>query len=262
MKISVIHNVRSWTDIFGERKIEDTSLEEIEIEVVDEQLMFPQEEDHNVNLWENTAVGYVVGLWPHIPTMESHQCHMWKDKGDLESITHGKDSFILRFSDPEEMKQALEGGPWFIRGKPFLLKKWEQGESLEKECLMDVLVWIHLYNVPWELWGMKMFTCMESFLGKQICTDRMTKSCRCLDVIRIHVHMSSKSEFLEQILMHGKIRCFNIKVEYMWTPSKCHSCGTFAHDTDSYRYIASEDHGVTDKILVQALVAPKLVKIS
>nr|GFB84466.1 hypothetical protein [Tanacetum cinerariifolium] len=42
----------------------------------------------------------------------------------------------------------LENGPWFIRNKPLILKKWHPYENLLKEDVSTVLVWVQLHGVP------------------------------------------------------------------------------------------------------------------
>lgn len=90
---------------------------------MDGELVFSQEEaDDNATLWENMVVGYVIGFKPHIPMLEEHLKPLSSPKGFIEALARGHRCFILRFSDPEDMKVVLEGGLW---------KRWEQGEPLE-----------------------------------------------------------------------------------------------------------------------------------
>lgn len=98
-------------------------------------IVFQQEEaDENAKKWANTVAGYVIEFKPHIPTLEEHLRRMWVIKGELEITTRGTAYFFLRFSKEDDIKTAPEDRPWFVRGKPIILKKWEPGERYYQRC--------------------------------------------------------------------------------------------------------------------------------
>lgn len=79
---------------------------------------------------------------------------------------------------------------------------------------------------------------ITSFLGKPICTDRLTKDCRRLDVAKLCVLMNMDSDFPMEIPMHSgnSARKFNLKVEYEWVSEKCKVCGTFSHEGEACNF--------------------------
>lgn len=233
--INVSKEIKTWSDFFKDDKVDnDSRLDQIDVEVVEDTIIYPEEEAvANAKRWSNTLAGYIVGLRPHIPTLESHLRRLWGLQGKMEALARGRSSFILRFEKEDELKIALEQGPWFVRGKPMLLKRWESGEPLEQERLEEIPIWMKLHNIPLELWDMKMFSRIGSHLGRPLCADRLTSSCKRLDAARICVLMSAKSRFQKTInLGNGQGKRHEIQIEYEWIPSVCKHCCTFAHEED------------------------------
>nr|GEV70768.1 hypothetical protein [Tanacetum cinerariifolium] len=70
----------------------------------------------------NTAYGYFLGKKVAYPVVSNYVRNTWDD--------------------------MLENGPWFIRNNLLILKKWHSDESLLKEDVRIVLVWVRLHGVP------------------------------------------------------------------------------------------------------------------
>nr|GEW51999.1 hypothetical protein [Tanacetum cinerariifolium]GFA09553.1 hypothetical protein [Tanacetum cinerariifolium]GFA09593.1 hypothetical protein [Tanacetum cinerariifolium] len=55
---------------------------------------------------------------------------------------------LLSISSIKGLDAMLENGPWFIRNNPLILKKWHPDETLLKEDVSTILVWVKLHGIP------------------------------------------------------------------------------------------------------------------
>lgn len=69
----------------------------------------------------------------------------------MDVIPLDGDGFMLKFSDLNTRTCVLEGGPWFIAGRPLLLQKWQPGLVLEKLFVKKFPLWVVLRGIPLEL---------------------------------------------------------------------------------------------------------------
>lgn len=183
-----------------------------------------------MNSWENTVAGYIIGLKSHLPTLISHLSILWGLKGSIEAFSRGNGFFLLQFSDPDEMAYALENGPWYMKGKPIIMKKWEIGDPLEKENLSSVPVWLRVHDMLMELWSQEIFARIEKFLGKPLCSDRATLLRRRLEYGRISVLMKADGCFpLSMPLVSSSGVKHTVRLEYEFVPGICSHCGLFGH---------------------------------
>lgn len=67
-------------------------------------------------------MGYFVGLKPYVPTLVGYFKKIRMIKGTLQVLSWGNGFLFLKFSDDEDKRHALEDGPWFVRGKPLVLR--------------------------------------------------------------------------------------------------------------------------------------------
>lgn len=73
----------------------------------------------------------------------------------------------------------LEGGPWFIANKPFLLQQWQPGLILDKLSLHKFSIWIVLRGVPLGLLTPDGLSCIASSVGTPLSLDKAKKGTFC-----------------------------------------------------------------------------------
>lgn len=132
---TVSSDSKSWAEVAGNRMGDgyDSKLSKVLVEVSDGMVVYPQEFADEIAVgWANTLAGYIIDFKPHFPTLENHFRNIWNPKGSLNVISRGGGCFVIKFSE-DDLKYTMEGGPWFVKGKPVLLKRWEPSEPLEKK---------------------------------------------------------------------------------------------------------------------------------
>ncbi|GKE57961.1 cytokinin dehydrogenase 3-like protein, partial [Tanacetum coccineum] len=131
----------------------------------------------------------------------------------------------------------LENGPWFIRNKMLILKKWHPDENLLKE---DVLVWVKLHGVPVTAFSEDSLSAIATKLDTPLMLDSYTsdmymKSWGRSSYARVMIELRANVELKDNIVVAMlKITreghyTYNVHVEYEWKPPKCSSCKVFGH---------------------------------
>ena len=91
-------------------------------------------------------------------------------------------------------------------------------------------VWIHLGNIPLELFTQKGISYIASAIGNPFYMDRITASQQRLAFAKVCVELEASMEAIRSIeveVRNGKT--VHVSVEYPWMPLKCSLCGIFGH---------------------------------
>ncbi|GJS89807.1 retrotransposon protein, putative, ty1-copia subclass [Tanacetum coccineum] len=174
-------------------------------------------------------------------------CSNWKDTTVLGSFhlpaqhmvfSWGRRWHTLCFMDG--LDAMLENGPWFIRNKMLILKKWHPDENLLKEDVSTVLVWVKLHGVPVTAFSEDGLSVIATKLGTPLMLDSYTsdmymKSWGRSSYARVMIELRANVELKDNIVVAmPKITreghyTYNVHVEYEWKPPKCSSCKVFGH---------------------------------
>ena len=93
-------------------------------------------------------MGYFVGLKPYVPALAGHFKKLWMIRGNLQVLPRGNGFLLFKFSDDEDKHRALENGPWFVRGKPLVLRQWTVDSVFEKDKLSTIPLWVKFPSSP------------------------------------------------------------------------------------------------------------------
>lgn len=97
-------------------------------------------------------MGYVVGGFPGTkPLMDL--CDSWNVPFNFNLQNMGW--IVLTFNSEEERQRVLEGGPYMISGRNFVLKHMPPMFQFDKDVLCTLPVWINLPGLPCEMWNAK-----------------------------------------------------------------------------------------------------------
>ena len=95
-------------------------------------------------------------------------------KGDLQVLSRGNGFHLFKFSEDEDKREALEGGPWFVRGKPLALWPWSIDSKFKKEKLTSIPIWVKLPKLRLHYWSPSLIGRAASTLGIPLCMDEAT----------------------------------------------------------------------------------------
>ncbi|XP_020243286.1 uncharacterized protein LOC109821513 [Asparagus officinalis] len=184
----------------------------------------------NVDKWNNTLIGYVLGDKPFYSHLKGCVGRLWKLKCSLEIYSRENGFFFFKFGCKEELNRVLNGGPWLFDGRLIILKKWSENIGLERELLNSVPVWIRLPSLHLKLWSNNIIGRIASLVGNPLYIDKATASSERLAYARCFVEISSKAKLPNSIRMDlGNGDWLETAVEYEWIPPKCDKCQNFGH---------------------------------
>ncbi|KAF9595535.1 hypothetical protein IFM89_000623 [Coptis chinensis] len=148
--------------------------------------------EEGVRDWEDYLVGYFIDKKLPFPLVRDVLQKTWKIKGTFQ-ITTDQDVFYMNFSDLEERKIALEGGPICISGKLFVVKPWSRETESQRNKIQTL----------------------------PICTDEATTNRMRLDFTKVCVEIPVEFAFPEHLSLYLGTRIAVVDVEYPWRPQAC-----------------------------------------
>ena len=181
-------------------------------------------------LWRNAVVVQIVGKIPNFGYFQKMVRLLWGEDGAMDIKPVGHNLFIILFSSSETRDKVIENGPWHIHNKPLIVRRWEPGMNSLEFNMAKLPVWIHLGNIPLELFTQKGISYIASAIGNPLYMDRITASQQRLAFAKVCVELEASMEVIRSIeveVRNGKT--VHVSVEYPWMPLKCSLCGIFGH---------------------------------
>ncbi|KAK1265311.1 hypothetical protein QJS04_geneDACA022439 [Acorus gramineus] len=73
------------------------------------------------------------------------------------------------------MRKVLEGGPWTMDNRLFVLKKWSPSVRMEQERITSIPIWVKFPNLPLHLWTKECLGKIASSVGSPLFMDTATQ---------------------------------------------------------------------------------------
>ncbi|KAK1318898.1 hypothetical protein QJS10_CPB04g01154 [Acorus calamus] len=191
----------------------------------------PESYAKQIQRWNQALVGYIIGKLPVYTPFLQFLKRLWNPKGEIQLLLHGNGFFTVKFDLEEDVNSVLEGGPWTMDHRPFILRKWSPDVRMEQERLSSIPIWIRLPNLPLHLWEADCLSRIGSILGVPLYADSATMRCSRASYARICVEIQATTSLPDSVLVDiapGVRETF--KVDYDWKPLACKFCQTFGHD--------------------------------
>ncbi|KAK4411705.1 hypothetical protein Sango_0243500 [Sesamum angolense] len=131
-------------------------------------------------------------------------------------------------------QRILAGGPYFVYGRPLLLKTMLDCFEFKEDDISLTPVWATLLSLPLECWHPNALGKIGSRLGTPIAMDSLTMKMERVSYARILVEVDASKKLvdhMEFILLNGVVRKQPIVYEY--TPKFCSTCNRFGHLKES-----------------------------
>ncbi|KAK8573931.1 hypothetical protein V6N13_096862 [Hibiscus sabdariffa] len=117
-----------------------------------------------------------------------------------------------------------------VENRPLLLRKWEPNLAKLESDLAGMPIWIHLHNVPLELYSRRGLSYITSALGSPLYMDTITATRQRLEYARVCVEVPASYVFpdsIDVVLQDGSIALVYATVP--WIPPSCSHCKVFGH---------------------------------
>ena len=82
--------------------------------------------------------------------------------------------FIIQFPNCATRDRVLENGPWHIQNKPLIVRKWEPSMRSLEFNMARLPIWLHLSNIPLELFTQRGISYIASAVRNPLYMDRIT----------------------------------------------------------------------------------------
>ncbi|KAK8685730.1 hypothetical protein V6N13_124766 [Hibiscus sabdariffa] len=142
----------------------------------------------------------------------------------------GENLFLIRFESKDACDHVFDNGPWHFQNKLVILQKWEPNLKSLNFNLRKLPIWIHLLNIPLELFTGVGLSYTSSALGYPLYMDSVTSSKSRLAFAKVCVEVDADRilpRTLSVQLRDGSIASIGVFV--LWMPCRCFHCKTFAH---------------------------------
>ncbi|XP_039063432.1 uncharacterized protein LOC120208157 [Hibiscus syriacus] len=121
-------------------------------------------------------------------------------KGEGVQISYAENNlYIFSFSNDSARDWVLENEPWHMFNKPLILRIWEPNMQKLDFDFAHLPIWIHLYNVPLELYTQYGLSYIASALGKPISMDSFTASKTILHFAKVCVEVDVKKKIPDSV---------------------------------------------------------------
>lgn len=174
-----VHAKAPWASLFKDNRKDGLKLCKMQTET--EGPVFVEEEFEGEKEWELCLIGCVGGAFPGMGALKNITRN-WKGRHKVQ--IHDSGWIVFQFDDLEDMLKVLLDGPYFINGKPLLLKRMPKYFCFGHEDMHVVPIWVRLINLPLILWKDRFLSKIASYLGNPLSTDLITAKKRYLQLCK------------------------------------------------------------------------------
>jgi len=218
----------TWVSLFKGERIKQKGLELQTLENLPDIFDIEQKElDDTQSAWGSCLVGYFAGRFPgKIALLKL--CNSWNVK--FNYYAHSSGWLIFRFENEMDRDQVMAEGPYFVFGRPLMLKVMPSCFEFDDKDISLMPVWVNLPGLPLDCWNSAILSKICSKIGKPLSTDHLTATKARVSYARVMVEIDASCELVRSVRMRfpsGKIRCQ--PVIYEFEPKFCPNCKAVGH---------------------------------
>ena len=220
-----------WVNLFRDNRSPSSGLKLLEVESKDEDevVLEPEDLDDVETAWGFCLVGYFAAKFPGRMALIKI-CDAWHVK--YQYYVHSSGWLVFKFECANDRDTVLNGGPYFVFGRPLLLKMMPPYFEFGDEEISILPAWIQLPGLPLECWNVSALSKIASKVGKPVTTDRLTSTKERLSFARILVEVDAAKDMARSVqirLPNGRMR--EQPVIFEFEPKFCANCKIFGHST-------------------------------
>ncbi|KAK8706858.1 hypothetical protein V6N13_057933 [Hibiscus sabdariffa] len=178
--------------------------------------------------WSNSLVAQFLGNPPNFSSMHKISSMLWEKDVEIKKV--GNNLFLIRFESKDACDRVFDNGPWHFQNKLVILRKWKPNLKSLNFNLCKLPIWIHLLNIPLELFTGVGLSYIASALGYPLYMDSVIASKSCLAFVKVCVEVDADRILPRTVsvqLRDGSIASIGVFVP--WMPCRCFHCKTFGH---------------------------------
>lgn len=135
----------------------------------------------------------------------------------------------FRVSDAAMRARILKRGMWNIGNIPLVVAKWTPKELEEKPEVKSIPLWVHLKNVPMNMFSWEGLSFITSAAGHPVKLHPETSACSNFKVAKIFTNVDLSKDLPRKINFTKNGKSSLVEFSYPWLPDRCNTCGKWGH---------------------------------
>ncbi|KAL9384427.1 hypothetical protein Peur_021437 [Populus x canadensis] len=177
-------------------------------------------------------IGYVAGKYPGYASLLQFISKHWPHAARF--TMHDSGWLIFAFTSELAMLETLSAGPYFVFGRPLILKIMPEFFDFQANDMTKLPTWVKLPNLPLRCWTPLCLSKIGSMIGKPIHCDIPTATMSRLSYARILVEVDLLQELpnaIQVVLPNGTP--LSQQVIYESLPKFCKRCRVIGHSANT-----------------------------
>ncbi|KAL2460932.1 DUF4283 domain-containing protein [Abeliophyllum distichum] len=228
-----------WVNLFKDNRKPKESLALRVYENLPDRVELDLDDEDDLELtWGHCLIGYFAGRFPGKKAL-LNLCSSWDV--EYEYHTHESGWLVFKFHDEASRDKVLKGGPYFVFGRPLLLKVMPKYFRFNDKEISLMPVWVVLPKLPLTYWNPKVLGKIASKIGKPISMDNLTSLRGRISYARVLVEIDAAKDLVRTVnvgLPNGDV--FDQEVIYEHEPKFCSFCRMFGHSSKSCALYSQE----------------------
>jgi len=189
----------------------------------------PEIQAYRDHMMEHAILCKFMGLWPTERVLCQWIKQHWKPKGDVKLHLREKGFFTVVFTNLEDKDRVFDGGPYFFASVGLYMRPWKANFVPEKETFTQVPVWIGLFSLPIDYWGLVTLKHIGDRLRTFIKASEAMMQRRYTSCARICVEMDVSGALHEGMWLEFRDEDYYQAIDYEQIPFRCRRCHEHGH---------------------------------
>lgn len=189
----------------------------------------PDIQAYRDHMMEHAIICKYMGLWPTERALCQWIKQHWRPKGDVKLHLGAKGFFTVVFSNLEDKDRVLDGGRYFLSSAGLYMRPWKVNFVPEKETFTQVPVWIRLFSLPIDYWGLATLKRIGDRLDTFIKAAEATMQRKYTSCARICVEMDVSGALHEGLWLEFRDEDYFQAIDYEQIPFRCRKCHEHGH---------------------------------
>lgn len=177
-------------------------------------------------VWGWSLLGQYVGFFPGYFAINE----LRKSWGVKSRYREEAGWMVFQFESEDAYEKVLKGGPYFINGKPLLLRPVPDKFAFNRKEIATIPLWVRIFGLPVVYWTKEVLGRVASHVGKPLYTDKVTEDRKRGSYARVLVEVNFANPItraLELEFDDGDTLACTFLIEN--EPLYCAECCTFGH---------------------------------
>ena len=170
---------QNWRSLFVNRPKSCSSLAYFNPTTVDGKLTInppPEAMAERVGICEGVLVGQFLDKRLPLHVVRSFVERLWGKHEIPEISITDNGLYIFRFRDLVARNWVLDNGPWYMAGRPIIIRFWKPGMEMINVQITSLPIWVKFFNIPLEYWTVTSLGYIASVVGIPLHLDTLTEN--------------------------------------------------------------------------------------